>query len=116
MAVTLRSVLITQTGCKKYWRNLNMAVTFHSVLHKHCEYIYQGALPSSCLRYLSKALSLQLYKKYDWQHASAELAICTAHVEGCRAGLRALLHALRAKIILADLFWRFQPQLPNRQI
>ena len=37
------------------------------------------ALPSSRLRYLNKAVSSQIYKKYDWQH---------------QAGLRALLHAL----------------------
>ena len=68
---------------------------------------YQGALPSSRLRYLNKAVSLQIYKKYNWQRASAELATCTACVEGHRAGPRALLHALRhyglqVKIILAD--------------
>ena len=44
---------------------------------------------------------------YNWQCASAELAICTARVEGHRVGPRVLLHALRhyalwAKIILVD--------------
>ena len=29
-------------------------------------------------------MSLQIYKKYNWQCASAELAICTARVEGRR--------------------------------
>ena len=57
----------------------------------------------------------------NWQHASAELAICTARVEGRQMGPRALLHALhcyalRVKIILADLIWQFQPRPPNRQI
>ena len=56
-------------------------------------------------------MSLQIYKeyKYNWQHASSELAIHVriARIEGCWAGLRAVLHALRhyalrAKIILAD--------------
>ena len=75
--------------------------------HKHCARIYQGALPSSRLRYLNNAVSLQIYKKYDWQRANVALAICTARVEGRRAEARALLHALhhyalRAKVILAD--------------
>ena len=54
---------------------------------------------------------------YNWQCAGAELATCTARVEGRQAGPRAcaLLHklhhyALRVKI------WRFQPQLSNCQI
>ena len=69
--------------------------------------VYQGALPSSHLGYLNKAVSSQIYKKYNWQRASATLAICTARVEGRPPGPRALLHALHhyvlwAKIILAD--------------
>ena len=57
----------------------------------------------SRLRYLNKAVSSQIY---NWQYASTKLAICTAHIEGCQAGPRALLHALhhyagRVKIILA---------------
>ena len=49
-----------------------------------------------------------LHKKYNWQCASTELAICTARVEAPgmvepRALLHALCHyALQAKIILAD--------------
>ena len=31
----------------------------------------------------------------NWQHAGAELAVCTAHIVGHQAGPRALLHALR---------------------
>ena len=50
--------------------------------YEHCERIkervYQGALPSSYLRYLNKAVSLQIYKKYSWQCVSNELAICGA--------------------------------------
>ena len=50
-------------------------------------------------------MSLQIY---NWQCAGAELAICTAHVEGRqvrpRVLLRALHHyALPAKIILVDI-------------
>ena len=49
-------------------------------------------------------MSLQIYHR---QCAGAELAICTAHVEGRRVGPRVLLRALHhyallAKIILAD--------------
>ena len=54
-------------------------------------------------------MSSQIYKKHNWQRASAELSltICTARVEGCRAGPRALLLVLRhymlwMKIILVD--------------
>ena len=48
-------------------------------------------------------MSLQVY---NWQCASTELAICTAHIDGCRAGPRALMHGLhhhmlRVKTILA---------------
>ena len=63
---------------RKYWRSLNLAVwsqaveikiladlnlavALRSVIrhYKHCERVYQGALPSSCLRYLNKAISSQ---------------------------------------------------------
>ena len=53
-------------------------------------------------------MSSQIYKKYNWQRASAELAICTARVEGHQVEPRALLYALRhyarcrRKMILAD--------------
>ena len=68
-------------------------------------------------------LCLQIYKKYNWQHASAELAICTACVEGRQVEPRALLHALhhhtlQAKIILVDFNLVVSIQttkLPNRQ-
>ena len=33
-------------------------------------------------------MNRQIYKKYNWQHASTELDICTAHIEGRWAGLR----------------------------
>ena len=61
---------------------------FHIVLHhqKHCTCIYQGVLLSCHLRYLNNAVSSQIHKKYNWQHASVELAIYTAHVEGGQAG------------------------------
>ena len=48
--------------------------------HKHCSSLYQGALPSSHLKYLNKAISLQIYTKYNRQCTGAELATCTAHV------------------------------------
>ena len=61
--------------------------------------VYQGVLLSSCLRYIT--MSSHVCKKYNWQRA------CTACVEGCWAGPRALLHVLyhyvlRAKIMLVD--------------
>ena len=55
--------------------NLNLAVALRSsVLHhrKHCMHVCQGLV-------LNKAVSSQIYKKYDWQRTSVELAICTAH-------------------------------------
>ena len=53
-------------------------------------------------------------QKYNWQGAGSELAICTAHIEGCRAELRALRHhyALRVKIRLAD--FNLVPQIYTR--
>ena len=62
--------------------------------HEHCVHVYLEALPSSRLKYLNKVVSLKFYKKYNWQHAGAELAICTAREEGHWAGPRVLLHAL----------------------
>ena len=53
-------------------------------------------------------MNSQIYKKYNWQCASTELAICTARVEvpgqvEPRVLLHALCHyALQTKIILAD--------------
>ena len=78
------------------WQTLNLAVTPHSVLYhyKHFERVYQGAFPPSCLRYLNKAVSSQIYKKYNWKCFSDELAICTACVEGRRVGPRVLQHVL----------------------
>ena len=99
---SLNLVVWPQTERKKYWRNLNLAVALRSVKrhYKHCERVYQGALPSSCLRYLNKAVSSQIYKKYNWQHVNDELAIRTACEKGRRAGPRALQHvALRARPI-----------------
>ena len=82
----------------------------HSILHphKHCAYVYQGALPSSRLRYLNKAVSSKIYKKYNWQCTSDEQAKCTTRVEGCQAGRQecycmhyVIIHGKR-KIVLAD--------------
>ena len=80
-----------------------------------------GSILSSRFWYLNRAASSQIYKKYNLQRASAdlvsspgsanetsaELAMCTACVEGCWVGPRALLHALRhytlrVKIISVD--------------
>ena len=84
--------------------------------HKHCTHVYQEAFPSSCLKYLDKAMSLNIHKKYNWQHASVKLAICKTDIDGYQAGPRALLHAvchymLWTKIILVTywqiLIWQF---------
>ena len=61
--------------------------------------MYQEVLLYSHLKYLNKAV---IYKKYNWQCAGAELAICTACVEGPKALLHALRHVLGAKILLVD--------------
>ena len=39
-------------------------------------------------------MSLQIYKKYNWQHVIDELAIRTACEKGRRTGPRALQHVL----------------------
>ena len=62
--------------------------------HKHCVRMYQGALLSSHLKYLNKATSLQVRKKYNWQCAGAEITICTGCVVEHQVGSRMLLHAL----------------------
>ena len=81
-----------------------MALVPHSVLqhHEHCARMYQGVLQFSRLKYLNKAMSLQIYKKYSWQLAGAELVISTAHVEGSQVGPTALLHALRHYVLRAN--------------
>ena len=105
---------------RKYWRSLNLAVwsqaakikilaelnlavALRSVIcHSHCERVYQRALPSSCLRYLNKAVSSQIYKKYNWQHVNNELAIRTACEKGAPDGAKSataciMSYALRAQ-------------------
>ena len=86
----------SQAAKIKILADLNLAVALHSVIrhYKHCERVYQGVLPSSCLRYLNKAASSQIYKKYKWQHVNNELAIRTACEKGCQTGPRALQHVL----------------------
>ena len=69
-------------------------------------FIRERSRPSR-LRFLNNAVSSQIYKKYNWQRASVELAVCITHIEGRQAGLRVLQHALRlyalrTKIILVD--------------
>ena len=58
----------------------------------------------SHLKDLNKVMSLQIYKKYNWQLACTELAICAAYILGHQARPRVQLQALRhsAKIILPD--------------
>ena len=75
--VILNLAVWSQAAEIKILADLNLAVALRSVIrhYKHCERVYQGALPSSCLRYLNKAVSLQIYKKYNWQHVKYELAI-----------------------------------------
>ena len=64
----------------------------------------QQNVPKS--KYMNKAMRLQIYKKYNWQHASAKLATMYtySHIEGCWMGPWLLLHA----IILA--FGGFNPE------
>ena len=92
-----------------YSRSIGGLKLSYVIINIACAFIRERCRPR--LRYLNKAVSWQIYKKYNRQHASAKLDICTARIEGCRAGPRALLHALchyalrawhRAKILLAD--------------
>ena len=80
-------------------------------------YVYQEVLLYSHLKYLNKAVSLQIYKKYKWQCAGVELAICTDCVErhwvGQKALLHALCHAVRAKIIFNLAVSTPTAKLPN---
>ena len=71
--------------------------------HEHCACVYEGVLPSSRLKYLNKAMGLQIYKKYNWHCGGAELA--TACIEGRRAGLRVLLHTLCHYVLWAKYYW-----------
>ena len=93
---SLNLVVWSQVAEIKILADLNLAVALRSVIchYKHCERVYQEALPSSCLRYLNKAVSSQIYKKYNWQHVNNELAIRTACKKGRRTGPRVLQHVL----------------------
>ena len=100
-----------QTECK------NILVEFkfdggasqHTIINiVHVVYQGLGMLPSSRLRYLNKAVSLQTCKKYNWQCASAELAICTAHIEGCWVGPNCMYYIIMhwgVKITLPDFIF-----------
>ena len=117
-------------GGFKIWQftprpNLNLAVVLRSVIlhHKHCRRVYQGVLPSSHVRYFNKAVSSQIYQKYRWQHASTELATCTARVKGCqeRCCMDYVIMCCGRKqywriLIWWILIWRFQARPPNCQI
>ena len=92
---------------KIYMVDLNLAVALHSVIHhyKHCECVYQGALPFSCLMYLNKAVSSQIYKKYNWQHVNDKLAIyvqLAKRGQECYSMYYVLRIAGMANMILAD--------------
>ena len=74
---SLNLAVWSQAAKIKILADLNLAVVLCSVIrhYKHCECVYQGALPSSSLRYLNKAVSSQIHKKYDWQHVKDELEL-----------------------------------------
>ena len=50
---SLNLAVWSQAAEIKILADLNLAVALRSVIchYKHCERVYQGALPSSCLRY-----------------------------------------------------------------
>ena len=77
-----------------------------SILHhcKHCTRVYQGVLLSSPLKIFNKAVSQQICKKYNWQHASTKLAKCTAHVDRAKSAT-ACITSLR--IVGKNYFGRF---------
>ena len=108
---SLNLVVWPQTERKKYWRNFNLVVVLRSVLcyHKHCMrvFIWEHCRPLVWGAWTKPWVHRLIYRKYNWQCANAELAICTARVERHWVEPRALLHAfchyaLWAKIILAD--------------
>ena len=98
---SLNLAVWSQAAEMKILADLNLAVALGSIIryYKQCERVYQGALPSSCLRYLNKAVSSQINKKFNCQHVNGELAIRTPCEKGRRTGPRALQHsyALRAR-------------------
>ena len=102
---------------KKILAKFNLAVMPRSILchHEHCTRVYLdgiGVLPSSCLKYLNKAVSWKKYKKCNWYIigsvlAPSQLYIQLAQRSAYMAGPRVLLHALhhyalQAKIILVN--------------
>ena len=87
----------------KFGGGASQCITSVWTLPLHCTHVYQGVF--SILLF---AVSSQVYKNYNWQHASAELAICTACVEGCRWSIQCYcMHymitcVVGESIILAD--------------
>ena len=125
---------------QKYWQSLDLALwpqterkkiiaeiliwLWHlsSVLHphKHCMLVYQRVLSSSRLRYLNKAVNLQICKKQNWQSASAELATFTTWEEGTLERTKSTTACITSIIIYCEqkrcwqiLIWLFQPRPPN---
>ena len=100
------------------WKYLDLGVVPCIVLHhhKHCARIYQGALLSSRLRYLNNTVSLQIYKKYNWQCASVELTLCTAYMEGHWLGPRVLLHALHHYALWVEIIFNLAVSIPTTKL
>ena len=62
---SLNSGLAQKLSRRKYWQNSNLVVALHSIT-TNTAHVYQEVLPSSRLKYLNKAVSLNIYKKYNW--------------------------------------------------
>ena len=74
-----------------YWWSLNLAVWPQTEFKKISVELKFGvasqvslsrSIVVSHLRYLNKAMNRQIYKKYNWQSASAKLTTCTATQRG----------------------------------
>ena len=79
-----KQILVKIIGKFKFSGGASQHITSSQTLR-----VYQGALASSHFKQ-----SHGIYKKYNWQCASAELEIHTTRVDRCRAGPRVLLHTL----------------------
>ena len=90
------------------------------------QHIMSSQTLRACLSESVAALSLEqghefanLHNKYNWEHASAKLAICTARVGGAPGRAKSATACIVSSHIMGKnniLIWQFQLRLPNCQI
>lgn len=91
------------------WQNFNLVVKFCSIpVH------ISGSISVLSLKLLEQIHEFTNLQKHNWQQASAELAICTTHIEGCQARPKALLHSLCLYLLWVKTDFNLEVSNPDR--